>query len=154
MTNVEIPLTDSQATALKDLAQKRNVPLAELVDEVVEKLLTSADPVPWEERKRRASALAGCANSGLPDLATAHDDYLAEHEERIVSLAEIVKAAAEKLVRPKEAAEGLVRPVDSADWEERKRRALAAAGKFHSGTGDLSARHDGYFADAAEGKDE
>ena len=78
MTTVEVPLTDSQVTTLKDLAQKRNASLPELLQEAVEKYLRSADPVPWEESKRRASALAGCANSGLPDLATRHDDYLAE----------------------------------------------------------------------------
>ena len=144
MTTVEVPLTDSQATTLKDLAQKRNASLPELLQEAVETFLGSTNLADWEERKRRASALAGCANSGIPDLATRHDHYLAEREDRSVSLADLVQEATEKLVRP----------VDSADWEERKRRALAVAGKFHSGTGDLAARHDDYFADAAEEKEE
>jgi len=32
--------------------------------------------------------------------------------------------------------------------EELIRRSLAAMGRFHSGTGDVSARHDEYFADS------
>jgi post-segregation antitoxin (ccd killing protein) len=32
--------------------------------------------------------------------------------------------------------------------EERKARAIAACGRFRSGTGDVSARHDEYFADS------
>jgi hypothetical protein len=32
--------------------------------------------------------------------------------------------------------------------EELVRRSLAAMGRFHSGTGDVSARHDEYFADS------
>jgi len=32
--------------------------------------------------------------------------------------------------------------------EELARRSLAAMGRFHSGTGDVSARHDEYFADS------
>jgi hypothetical protein len=32
--------------------------------------------------------------------------------------------------------------------EELARRSFAAMGRFHSGTGDVSARHDEYFADS------
>jgi len=32
--------------------------------------------------------------------------------------------------------------------EELAQRSLAAMGRFHSGTGDVSARHDEYFADS------
>jgi len=32
--------------------------------------------------------------------------------------------------------------------EQLVRRSLAAMGRFHSGTGDVSARHDEYFADS------
>ncbi len=34
------------------------------------------------------------------------------------------------------------------DREERKRRALAAAGRFSSGVGDISRKHDEYLAQA------
>ena len=33
------------------------------------------------------------------------------------------------------------------DWDERRRRAIAAAGRFHSGHSDLSANHDAYLED-------
>ncbi len=33
------------------------------------------------------------------------------------------------------------------DREERKRRALAAAGRFNSGVGDIARRHDKYLAE-------
>ncbi|MGA1824099.1 MAG: CopG family transcriptional regulator [bacterium] len=34
--------------------------------------------------------------------------------------------------------------------EERRRRAIAAAGKFHSGRSDISTQHDNYLAEAYE----
>jgi len=34
------------------------------------------------------------------------------------------------------------------DDAEVRRRAIAAAGRFHSGTGDLAARHDDYLTEA------
>lgn len=37
---------------------------------------------------------------------------------------------------------------DAVDIQEQRQRALVAAGQFHSGQGDLSARHDDYLAEA------
>lgn len=37
---------------------------------------------------------------------------------------------------------------DATSNKERKERAMAAVGRFHSGCGDLSARHDDYLAEA------
>jgi Arc/MetJ-type ribon-helix-helix transcriptional regulator len=39
-------------------------------------------------------------------------------------------------------------PIDIVDHEELKRRAIAAAGRFRSGTSDLSANHDKYLEDS------
>jgi hypothetical protein len=36
----------------------------------------------------------------------------------------------------------------SGNIQELRKRALSAAGRFHSGTSDLSARHDDYLAEA------
>ncbi len=48
--------------------------------------------------------------------------------------------------------------IDLTDLEERRRRALAAAGRFRSGISDLSSKHDEYLEDAystiAPAKDE
>lgn len=37
---------------------------------------------------------------------------------------------------------------DADNIQERRQRALAAAGRFHSGHGDIAARHDDYLAEA------
>lgn len=38
--------------------------------------------------------------------------------------------------------------IESGDWAERRRRALAAAGRFSSGSADVSVRHDEHLTDA------
>ncbi len=58
--------------------------------------------------------------------------------ERGVSTASLIRQGVELVLRSAKAT----------DREERKRRALAASGSYRSGLGDLSARHDEYFADA------
>ena len=42
----------------------------------------------------------------------------------------------------------LAQPPPGPSRDELVRRSLAAMGRFHSGTGDVSARHDEYFADS------
>lgn len=42
----------------------------------------------------------------------------------------------------------LIRAAGAIDMAERRRRALAAAGRFHSGDSDLSMEHDRYLAEA------
>lgn len=42
----------------------------------------------------------------------------------------------------------LIRSSPTIDTEERRRRALAAAGRFHSGKADLSTHHDQYLKEA------
>jgi len=39
------------------------------------------------------------------------------------------------------------------DIEERRRRAIAAAGRFHSGASDISAKHDEYLKETLQGGD-
>jgi hypothetical protein len=55
----------------------------------------------------------------------------AEARRRRVPIAEVVREAVDRMV-----------PLDPGDRAARFRRALAAVGRFDSGTGDLSARHD------------
>ena len=55
-----------------------------------------------------------------------------------VSMAELIRRAIDSI-----AVTG-----DTADSEERRKTALAAAGKFHSGQRDLSKKHDKYLAEA------
>ena len=60
---------------------------------------------------------------------------------RGVSLSAVVRQAVDETV-----CAGRARP----SRDELLQRSLAAMGRFRSGTGDVSSRHDEYFADAAE----
>ena len=55
-----------------------------------------------------------------------------------VSMAELIRRAVDLFTLSPEANK----------IKERKERALAAAGRFHSGCGDLAVRHDDYLAEA------
>ncbi len=55
-----------------------------------------------------------------------------------VSMAELIRRAVEIFTTSPEAA----------TLQERMERALAVAGRFHSGRGDLAARHDDYLAES------
>ena len=78
MIRTQIQLSEKQARALKDLAVRRNVSVAELIRQAVVEQLRAAGTIDPEERKRRALAAAGRFHSGLTDLSTEHDRYLAE----------------------------------------------------------------------------
>ena len=54
-----------------------------------------------------------------------------EARRRKIPIAEVVREAIDRVV-----------PDDPGDRQARHARLLAAAGRFHSGTGDLAARHD------------
>jgi hypothetical protein len=55
--------------------------------------------------------------------------------ERGVSIAAVIRDAVDDVI-------------DGRDWPERRRRALAAAGRFSSGRTDVSDHHDEYLAEA------
>jgi hypothetical protein len=78
MVRTQIQLSEKQAKALKKLAARRNVSVAELIRQAVDEQLRAAGGVDRDERKRRALAAAGRFHSGLTDLSTEHDHYLAE----------------------------------------------------------------------------
>jgi hypothetical protein len=65
-----------------------------------------------------------------------------EAAERGVSISAVVRTAVE---------ESLVGGRYTPSRDELLERSLAAMGQFSSGTGDVSLRHDEYFADSAEG---
>lgn len=77
MAQTQIELTDEEIVALKELAKKREISLPELIHEGIGNLLRSAKPDAVEQRQR-ALAIVGRFRSGLRDLSTRHDDYLAE----------------------------------------------------------------------------
>ena len=78
MVRTQIQLTEKQAVALKRLAAKKRVSMAELIRVGVNKLLHSVETVSLEERRQRAIAMAGRFRSGRSDLSTKHDEHLAE----------------------------------------------------------------------------
>ena len=78
MVRTQIQLSEKQAKALKKLAARRNVSVAELIRQAVDEELRAAGGIDRDERKRRALAAAGRFHSGLTDLSTEHDHYLAE----------------------------------------------------------------------------
>ncbi|MCX5885142.1 MAG: ribbon-helix-helix protein, CopG family [Proteobacteria bacterium] len=78
MVRTQIQLTEKQAVALKRLAAKKRVSMAELIRVGVNKLLHSVETVSLEERRQRAIAIAGRFRSSRSDLSTKHDEHLAE----------------------------------------------------------------------------
>ncbi|MFW6161191.1 MAG: CopG family transcriptional regulator [Planctomycetota bacterium] len=60
--------------------------------------------------------------------------------ERNVSVVELIQEGVNRVLRPPK------KPLT----DEQKRRAIAIAGQFRSGCGDLAERHDDYFAEASE----
>jgi hypothetical protein len=78
MIRTQIQLSEQQAKALKNLAARRKVSVAELIRQAVDEQLRASGNVDPDERKRRALAIAGRFHSGLTDLSTEHDRYLAE----------------------------------------------------------------------------
>ena len=78
MIRTQIQLTEEQAAAAKELAQREGRSLADIVRESLDHHLRSRGAVDRVELKRRALAAPGRFRSGSSDLATAHDRHLAE----------------------------------------------------------------------------
>jgi hypothetical protein len=78
MFRTQIQLTDEQSRELKRLAAERRTSVAELIREATDNLLRESSTPSRAERKQRALAIAGSFRSGLHDLSTEHDAYLAE----------------------------------------------------------------------------
>ncbi len=79
MKPVQVYLRPEQIEALRVLAKRRDIPVAELVRQAVDQLLAG---LPAEEDP--AWNIIGLCDSGPSDLSSNHDDYLAQifNEER------------------------------------------------------------------------
>lgn len=77
MVRTQVQLTEEQARALKNLAEKRRVSMAELIRESVERLLKEQDERE-QEKWRRALSLVGAFSSGVSDVSANHGKYLDE----------------------------------------------------------------------------
>jgi hypothetical protein len=73
----QVELTDQQAEALKALAAKRGVSMAELIRRGIDQVIRAERSLD-EDRRKRALAIAEGFRSGLSDLAAEHDRYLTE----------------------------------------------------------------------------
>jgi hypothetical protein len=78
MVRTQIQLSEEQSKALKELAAREDKSVAELIRMSVDALLMTKQAVSSQERRRRALAVAGKFRSGDRDLASDHDQYLAE----------------------------------------------------------------------------
>jgi hypothetical protein len=78
MVRTQIQLPEQQVSALKQLALQQHVSMAELIRRAVELFTASSAAVNLQERRQRALGAAGRFHSGHDDIATRHDDYLAE----------------------------------------------------------------------------
>ncbi len=71
-----IQLDEEQHRELLRIARERKTSMAALIREGVDKVLQNS--VTLGEKKRRALEAVGRHRSGIPDLASKHDEYLAE----------------------------------------------------------------------------
>lgn len=74
MVRTQIQLTEEQAKALKRMAARLGVSIAELVRRGVDAILKSSAEVSPEERRRRAMAAVGKFHSGRNDMSSRHDE--------------------------------------------------------------------------------
>lgn len=71
-----------------------------------------------------------------------------EQADRLKKMASVKHLSVAELIR--QAVDALIMSNTVIDIEERRRRAVAAADRFHSGVSDLSKSHDKYLAEAFE----
>lgn len=76
MVRTQIQLTEHQAAALKRLAAERDVSMAALIRDAVDRTLGEDDDL--DVRRRRALGVVGKFRSGRPDIGREHDRYLEE----------------------------------------------------------------------------
>ena len=78
MRKLQIELDDDQARRLGVVAAQRRLPVEELIRQAVAVWLGPRYGLSDEEVTRRALAVVGKFNSGLPDISVEHDRYLDE----------------------------------------------------------------------------
>ncbi|MBI5216058.1 MAG: hypothetical protein HY960_09925 [Ignavibacteriae bacterium] len=78
MTQTLIELSDEQMKIIEEMATKRHLTIIEFIKEKLGQFLLNETRKPDVQQKQRALSVAGRFKSGLHDLSTRHDDYLAE----------------------------------------------------------------------------
>lgn len=75
---MQIQFTEEQAQALRRAAAEREVSIAALAREAVDRLLIEAGATGTDEGRAAALAIMGKFRSDRPDVARNHDRYLAD----------------------------------------------------------------------------
>jgi hypothetical protein len=78
MIRTQVQLTEEQAEALRQLAARQGVSMAELFRRGVDRLLAAEQAVSLQERRERARQVVGRFASGKRDVSLQHDAHLAE----------------------------------------------------------------------------
>ena len=78
MVRTQIQLTEMQASALKRLAVRENMSIAELIRRSIDQTLAATHTASQTDRRIRALGVIGAFSSGQPDIARQHDDHLVE----------------------------------------------------------------------------
>jgi hypothetical protein len=78
MVRTQIQLTEAQAKALKTIAAREGISMAEVIRRALDKAVQAEKLPDREEIKRRAIAAIGCGHADVTDLSTRTDEYFAE----------------------------------------------------------------------------
>ena len=78
MYRTQIQLREDQAKTLKEMAAEYDVSVAELIRQSIDMLIESNHELTPTKKREQAATLVGIATSGVTDLSTNHDQYLAE----------------------------------------------------------------------------
>lgn len=82
MIRTQIQLTEEQSRRVKEIAEREEISMAEVIRRAVDAWLVEYSEMTMEEKRRRALAVVremdGMFHSGHSDISVNHDDYLAE----------------------------------------------------------------------------
>ncbi len=78
MIRTQIQLTERQMEALREVAQREKLSIAEVIRRALDETLAASAPVSQAELKQRAAEVAGRFASGHSDVSAEHDRHLAE----------------------------------------------------------------------------
>jgi polynucleotide 5'-kinase involved in rRNA processing len=78
MIRTQIQLRDSQVRALKKLAKRNHVSVAEVIRRSVDHIINTSDYIDDEKQKAKAIHVVGKFHSGKSDISKEHDEYLSE----------------------------------------------------------------------------
>jgi hypothetical protein len=78
MVRTQIQLTERQFEALKGVASREGVSMAEVIRRALDRVTEYGVTPDREELKKRAIAAIGSGHSDKTDLSSRHDEYVAE----------------------------------------------------------------------------